>query len=98
MAEFPVHGDAVVISSPDASALDVPLGDEVGDDRLGRPLGDAHPGGDVPAADLWIGGDADEDVSVIGEERPTGLGGRDVSILHLHKRSRLREAQYTPSS
>ena len=36
MAEFPVHGDAVVISSPDASALDVPLGDEVGDDRLGR--------------------------------------------------------------
>ena len=77
VAELAVEGDPEKwVASTDPGALDVAVGDEVGDDRLGRPLGDAHPGGDVTTADLRVGGDADEDVAVVGEERPTLPAGR----------------------
>jgi hypothetical protein len=65
--------DGVAIAPAFASAGDVPLVDEVGDDGLRGPLGDPDPCGDVAAADVGLLGDADENVGVVGEKRPDGL-------------------------
>ena len=62
--------DGVVIASSDADCLDVPGLDQVGEDALGCPFGDADAFGDVAESDVVCLGEADEDLGVVGEEGP----------------------------
>ena len=95
VAKFAIHDDLVVVPSSDPGAVDVPLGDQVGDDRLGGPFGDPHLCGDVTPPHGGIRCDAHQDVRVVGEERPTRSGGRAVRCVHAIKRSRVREVRYS---
>jgi hypothetical protein len=94
MAKRAVRIDLVVIPPPPPSAPEVARLDQVGDDRLGGPFGDADLVGDVATAYGGIVGDAHHDVAVIGEERPAWLVpilGTDIGCGHPTKRSWLRE-------
>ena len=66
---LPTHGVAVAstfpVSSDDLGVL------EVSDDLLDSALGDPHMGGDVLEQHVGIIRQADEDVSVVGEEGPS---------------------------
>jgi hypothetical protein len=62
--------DRVVISASDALDLHVAGIDELGEDPLGRALGDPNVLGDLAQADIGRLRDAEEDLSVVGEERP----------------------------
>ena len=65
--------DGVSVAAPDALGRDVAAVDQLGEDALGRALGDAHAFGDVAQPDVGRLGQAQEDLRVVGEERP-GLG------------------------
>lgn len=70
VSKRPFLVDLVVIPPADPGTRHVALPDQVGHDRLGRPLGDPDAGGDVPAADPRIGSDAHEHVAMVSEECP----------------------------
>ena len=73
MAHGKVRIDLVVVASPDAGALHVAGVDEVGDDGLGGTFGDPDPSRDVTSPDARVLSHADQDVPVVGEERPGWL-------------------------
>jgi hypothetical protein len=58
-----VHG--VVVAAPDAAPLDVPVGDEVVEDRLYGSLRDADVGRDLSEPCIRIACDAEEDLCVV---------------------------------
>lgn len=62
--------DGVVVSSAFALAGDEPVFDEVGDDALSGAFGDPHCGGDVAEPCFGVAGDAEQNLGVVGEERP----------------------------
>ena len=70
VAHGDVGVDVVAVSPPDALALDIAGLDEVGNDALCRSLGDANCLGDVPQAGVRILMEAEEHLSVVGEEAP----------------------------
>lgn len=74
MPERPVGVDAVLVPPAGSGPLDVARADQVGDDRLRCTLSDADSGGNITTADAGIIGDTDEDVAVVGEERPVVVG------------------------
>ena len=65
--------DAVVVSTADPFALDVPGLDQVGDDALGGTLGDSDALSDVTEPDVRVADEAEQDLGVVREE-PPGLG------------------------
>ena len=68
--------DQVVVASSDSASVDDVRFDEVGDDSLGRPLGDSDDLGDVSEPDVRVSRDAQKHLRVVREERP----GRRVII------------------
>ncbi len=62
--------DDVAASPADALAGDVPAVDEVSDNSLCRPFGDANHLGDVAEPDVWFTSDTQEHLRVIGDEPP----------------------------
>jgi len=70
VAHVHVRVDSVLISSSFARSLDVSGFGEVGEDPLGRALGDPDLRGDISHPDVRGGGDAEEHLSVVGEESP----------------------------
>jgi hypothetical protein len=69
-----VNVDAVAVSAADSFAFDVAGFDQVGDDALGRSLGDSDPLGDVTESRVWIALDAKKNLGVVREEPPRLLG------------------------
>jgi hypothetical protein len=63
----------VTITTAFLCAGDVPSIDKVANDRLGGALGNADKFSDVSGAKVRIAGEADQDVTVIGEEGPLRL-------------------------
>jgi len=70
VTEMAVGDDGVDISPPHPLACHVAFSHEVSDYSLGRPLGDADCGRDVPSTEGGITVDADEDVGVIRQKSP----------------------------
>lgn len=70
--------DRVVTAAAVSFAFDVAGLDEVGDDALGCSFGDSDGVGDVPEAGLGVARDAEEHLSMVGEEvpGPRGMGVR----------------------
>ena len=99
VAEAAARVDHVVIPAPDLGAADVSIGDQVGEDPLGRPFGDADPVGDVTRARPGVVRDAEEHVRVVGEEVPRAGGPTLLGFLYglsmdyeVFMLSRMREA------
>jgi hypothetical protein len=65
--------DPVVVAPALADDLEVAGRLEFGDDALDRSFGDADALGNVPYAEVWLGGDREQDMSVVGEEGPRTL-------------------------
>ena len=70
VAERAFWVEHVVIASTDLFAADVTRFLEIRHDADGGPLGDADQVGDVAQAQVGVLGDRQEDVSVVGQERP----------------------------
>ena len=97
MAQGAVEIDLVVVSATDPGAFDVATFHQVGDDRLSGALGDPDAGGDIPAPDAGVTGDADQHMTMVGEERPAWLCrdlGDAIGMVHGPKRSCLRETSH----
>lgn len=62
--------DFIPVATADADALEVPAGDEVGDDALGGAFGNPDCLGHIAQTDFWVAGDAEEYVRVVREEGP----------------------------
>lgn len=60
----------ILVAAPNAFTREIASIDEVGDDPLGSALGDPDAIGDIAEAHLGIGGDAQEDLGMIGEKGP----------------------------
>ena len=85
VAQGLLGNDLIVVAATVLGPPHIATRDEVGDDRLRGALGDPDPVGDVPASDPRVAGNADEDVAVIGQERPARAGrirGRAGRIRH----------------
>ena len=71
------HGNGrvqrVPVPPPHALTTHVSLFDEIGDDSLRGPLGDADGGGDVTQTDLGITVDAEQDLAVARQEVPSAI-------------------------
>jgi hypothetical protein len=83
VAERTLAHDLVAVPPAVSLAQHVALVDELGEDPVGGPLGDADRGGDVAKADPGIIGDAGEDVGVVCQKVPAGrgyLGNADASF------------------
>jgi hypothetical protein len=77
LLEWVTQGDIAVyfvaISPTFLDAGDIPSIDKVTNDRLGGALGNADKFSDVSGPQVGIAGEADQDVTVIGEKRPIRL-------------------------
>lgn len=71
--EGPAGFEGVVVASPDAVAAHVAGVLEVLEDEQGGAVGDAGGFGDVVNADVGVSGHSQEDVGVVGQERPVLL-------------------------
>jgi hypothetical protein len=70
VAECVVAVDRVFVATADAFALDVARFDEVGEDSLGASFGDPDGFSDVAHTDGRVVGEAEQDLRVVGDERP----------------------------
>lgn len=75
MAEGAAGGDGVAVAASVPGSGDISGLHKVSNYLLRSALRDSHPGGDVAHADLRIAGDDEQDVGVVGEERPPRLAG-----------------------
>ena len=85
VAQRPTGIDLVVVAAADPRPLHVAVLHKISDDRLRRPLGDPYPCGDVSAPNAGIARDADQHVTVVGEERPARprrVLGRAIGASH----------------
>ena len=67
---------------------------EISDNCLGCAFGDPDPRGNVAAANPGIAGDADEDMPVVGKERPVRpcrIFGGAIGVSHIPNGSWLHE-------
>ena len=62
--------DGVVVAAADAHALEEAGLDQIRDDPLCRPLGDADGLGDVSRSDVGVAGDGQEHLRVVRDEPP----------------------------
>jgi hypothetical protein len=77
MAHVGVGIDPILVSAPVALSVDVARLNEVGEDPLRGSFGDPDLLSDLAEPDVRSSGDAEEDLSVVGEEPP---GVRVVSV------------------
>jgi hypothetical protein len=70
VAERELIVDRVAVAAPDARLRQVAVVLQVSDDLRGGSLGDPDGAGDVPQARVRVGGDAGEDMGVVGDESP----------------------------
>lgn len=84
MTQVTIGVDAVVVAASHLGALDVPAVDEVTDDELGRAGRDADLLGDRGQGLVGVGGQAQQDVRVVGQERPrpASLADHEASPPH----------------
>lgn len=75
MAERTTGGDGVAVAPSGTGSGDIAGLHKVSSYLLRSTLRNAHPGGDVAHPDLRIAGDSEQDVGMVGEERPLRLGG-----------------------
>lgn len=75
VAERELAVDAVNIAATDSFPLENAAGHEFRDDLLHRTFRDADCGHHIPQAHFRVLGKAQQDVRVVGEERPTGADG-----------------------
>ena len=80
MAQRVVGANLVGVATTLPQPLQIARFYQVADDPLGRPLGDAHPFGHIAQPDSRIAGNAQQSVSVVGQERPL-RHGRSL-VLH----------------
>ena len=73
VAHRTIEDDVVPVASTLTVSSDAPGGFEIVHDSLYCSLGDADLVGEVTQAQPWITGQADQDVGVVGEERPVAL-------------------------
>lgn len=76
MTERDLGMDLVVGSATAALAREVAAPLEVDDDSMSGPLRDADRRSQIAEAHLGVAGDGDQDVRVVGEERPAVVGER----------------------
>ena len=74
VAEGLLGVECVVVSAAGFGGCEDAGGGEFGDDFLDGTFGDADAGGDVAEAGVRVEGEADQDVGVVGEEGPAGVG------------------------
>lgn len=60
----------VAVPPPRSLPFEVAGRFEVGDDALHRALGDPHVGCHIPDPHLRVPGETDQDMAVVGQERP----------------------------
>jgi hypothetical protein len=72
MAHVGVGIDPILVSAPVALSVDVARLNEVGEDPLRGSFGDPDRLSDVAQPDVRSPGYAEEDLSVVGEEPPSG--------------------------
>ena len=70
VTEFEVEADGVGISAADAGDFGEAGGDEFRDDFLHHAFGDPDERGDLSESGFGIAVEAEQDVHVVGEERP----------------------------
>jgi hypothetical protein len=63
-----------MVPAPDSLPRDVSGGGQVDDDAVDGALGDPDPFTDLTQPYAWVGGDADQHLSVVGKESPAGRG------------------------
>jgi hypothetical protein len=63
----------VTIATTLLEAADIPSVDEVSDDALSGPLGDAHEFGDIAGSQIGVSGETDQNMTMVGEEGPARL-------------------------
>ena len=63
--------DGVAIAAPDTLGLDVAAFDQLSEDALCRAFSDSHVLGDVAQPDVGRLGQAQQNLGVVGEERPS---------------------------
>ena len=66
--------DDVLIAAAEATALEEAGLDQVGDDALDGSLGDPDVDRDISQPHFGITGDAEQDLRVVGDERPAAWG------------------------
>ncbi len=75
MAKGAAGGDGVAVATPGARSRDIAGLNKVSCDLLRCALRHPHPRGDVSHPDLRITGDGEQNVGVVGEERPPRPAG-----------------------
>jgi hypothetical protein len=70
VAHFDGRVDRVAVAAPDACPLDVSGLDQVCNDSLRSPFGDADRLGDVQQAHVRVAGQTEQHLRVAGDERP----------------------------
>jgi hypothetical protein len=75
MAQRQVTENAVSVPPPVALAFQDAAGFELRDDFLHGAFGDSHLNSDVTESHFGISGQAEQDVGVVGEKRPSGRLG-----------------------
>jgi hypothetical protein len=91
VSEGEVRVDLVAVAAADTFTTDVARVLQLGDDALGGALGDADALGDLSQEHIGVLGDAQQDVRVIREERPTvgARHGRDDTAYVSRKADRV---------
>jgi hypothetical protein len=84
MPQRSVRVDRVLVPSSDLRARHVIVADEVGEDALCRPFGDADLLRDVACADLGVACDAEQHVRVVGQEVPVPRGALPAMRIACH--------------
>lgn len=76
VAHREVGSQLVAITAANARTRNVPAGEQLRDDPLSRPLSDANPDRDIPDPDSRIARDTNQNVPVVGQERPGTTSSR----------------------
>lgn len=94
VAQRPIGVDFVKVSATDAGSLHITLPHKISNDRLSSALGNSDPVGDISAADTGVTCDTDQDMAMVGEERPARprhLFRRVIGVSHALNGSRVRD-------
>jgi hypothetical protein len=89
MAHGPVEVQAIAIASALPLLGQIPRPHQVGQDAVGRTLGDAHAVSQVAHPQGWVYPKTDQDVGVVRQERPRPIDLATHSLTSIHHRSRV---------
>jgi hypothetical protein len=86
VAKVSVAVDLVAVAATVLGPLEVPVGDQVGNDPLSGTFGDPDSLGDVARPGVGVAGDAEQRVSVVSEKKPARCSVR--GLIHLRSPDR----------